>query len=434
MAPLEILCVSCLLFCTNPDEANALFMCTYDLAENVNPLFFTVDKLEKEASNKRGTKKTILGGMNANTILDKKGELITQSGWHTTPLITNTSIVSLFYEAKFSHFLFSNLHWNVCYYDATTGILIKGDILKENQCIAVDKYVSVRISVPDTENVYYCNIVNTSCNEGQSYGSKVLWVGTSLSEGGTYPAVSCKLNGAFLTNNSRSSSKLTRATAPLADAMSLSSTIAELTAAGEDPAYSYENLIIPFINGVTDTVDVIVFEHGYNDANAIEAEIPTIDDIDWEITGADNTFDRSTFSGAFKYLLKKIYTANPLVKIIISGYFEGNSLVGDHYGNRKGKYITQMQAEIAKVFAFPILEVWKYSGFNYSHIPGTSSYVTDYNTLYSTAWSNWDPDADGNITRFQRYAMDDVHPYSDLTGEGPRILEEVYTKLLKGLV
>lgn len=190
--------------------------------------------------------------------------------------------------------------------------------------------------------------------------------------------------------------------------------------------YSFERRILPYLDGTIDSVDVIWFEHGHNDREKIAVEVASgLGTVDWEI---NELADRSTFAGAFSAMLYHIYKAKPDVKIIIGGYFDRWS--ASTSGNRYGADIYAMHKEIQEVYGLQYLPIWESVNMNYFHIPNTSTYISDFNTLYGTSYTTlWD-DGSGNVTLFQFLALDGTHPHSDQSGKALQIFNSIYTKLL----
>ena len=277
--------------------------------------------------------------------------------------------------------------------------------------------------------------------------NNVLWIGTSIPEGATYPKKACNANGYSCLNKSLGSSKLCFEGTYISGAdvnkgRRLTATVDELESLYRDDVtngviteatltmwknYSYENSIIPYIDGTNDTqVSMIVIDHGFNDRATINAQMEDVDNIDW----ASN--DRATFTGAFKYLIDKIQVANPFIKIVIGGYFTNtvNRLSFSYYSPD----ICAMQTLIAEKYNFSILKVWEHTQISDKYIDGTDDYISDFNSTYGTSYTKITPDADGNITALQLYCPDGMHPHSDLTGNCNKRLNAVYTKLLAHMI
>jgi hypothetical protein len=256
----------------------------------------------------------------------------------------------------------------------------------------------------------------------------MLWVGTSIPQWCTYPVNACANLGLKCINTSISSSGLCLNFGVLnnvRDGLDLCETIDEkkfryqgkVSAAMLDTYYnsSYERAILPYLA----QADAIVFDHGVNDAFQINRDITT--GIDW------NNIDRSTYIGAFNYLVKEILKRKPSIRMIIGGYLENQS----NYQVRAGKVICQMQQTISSHYNYALLDVWNYTGIKYTFVPNSATYVKDYNARYGTTYTNFITDASGNITDFQVFCPDGIHPFSDLSGNSDRKLDAIYTNLLK---
>jgi hypothetical protein len=256
----------------------------------------------------------------------------------------------------------------------------------------------------------------------------ILWIGTSIPGGCTYPVNSCKSLGYKCINNSIGSSGICLKNGVLGtgrDGRDLSETIEEkrvrykdyVSAATLESYYdmSYERVILPYL----DQVQVIVFDHGYNDGSQIAKDVAA--GIDW------NSLDRTTYIGAFNYIIKQILTRKPSMRIVIGGFYENKSEVNI----RAGKVVCQMQDSVAHHYGYPLLDVWNYSGVTYDFVPNSANYLKDFNAKYGTNYEKYIVDADGNITNFQIFSPDAIHPFSDKTGTSDRKLDEVYGTLLR---
>jgi hypothetical protein len=186
-------------------------------------------------------------------------------------------------------------------------------------------------------------------------------------------------------------------------------------------SYSYESRILPYLN----QVDAIVFDHGYNDSFWINAEINNgIENINW------NSTNRSTYIGAFNYLMWEIFRKKPTIKIIIGGYMENQS----EYNIGRGKVICQMQEIIANHYQFSIIKVWEQSGMTFDFVPNSADYIDSFNAKFRTDYEKNISDDQGNITYFQMYNPDNVHPHTDKTGNALKVLSDIYTEELKKIL
>lgn len=278
---------------------------------------------------------------------------------------------------------------------------------------------------------------------GTHSGKTILWIGTSIPEGATYPQVACNNNRYNCINNALGASRMRwtgikQSSVNSWSGRSLTATVDELETTYRSSVTdgsisesdlnqwkdkSYQRSIIPYIDGTNTTqVDAIVIDHGFNDRENIAELLENESSIDW------NSRDRSNFIGAFNYLLDRIQEINPTIKIVIGGYFQ------NHYAPYFSEQICRMQKMIAEHYGFEILPVWEYSQINDKHVIGTSTYIQEFNSKYGTDYTKMEPDEDGNIIALQLYCPDKVHPHSDLTGNCNKRLDAVYTKLLRSIV
>lgn len=274
---------------------------------------------------------------------------------------------------------------------------------------------------------------------GPSSEKSILWLGTSIPEGSDYPEVSCQKLGYNCINNSRGSSYIVSSpaagVAPFADSagFSLSETVAEKEAkwrpfvtAGDITEsqlnnwklYSYENLILPYL----DSIEGIVIDHGYNDRYNLPAIVAAGEEsIDW------NSTDRTTFLGALRYLINEILRRKPFMKIIIGGYFQNSFDLSGYNGSSVCKILEWA----ARHYNTPLLDAWNYSGIGNLHVLDTQDYISNFNAIYGTSYTKFHPDGAGNIMTFQLFCPDAVHPHSDLTGAANKRLNAIFTKLLR---
>lgn len=202
--------------------------------------------------------------------------------------------------------------------------------------------------------------------------------------------------------------------------------------------FGYDNLIIPYLNGTKGNCDIVIFDHGWNDVNrSLRAMYEKINDgtINDEYM---QSRDRNTFIGAFNFLYDKILEANPKVRIIIAGYHENesNNSVGPE-NNKKaigyyGKEVCAVQEYIAKYYGLPLIKMWEKTNFTFKQIvPNTSNYLQDMG--YSR--EAFIKDNNGNISLFDYYHPDGIHPYSSEKvggAMGETYLTNIYIQELQG--
>ena len=276
---------------------------------------------------------------------------------------------------------------------------------------------------------------------GESPLGKVLWVGTSIPAGCTYPAKSCQNLGTTCINKAIGASFVMFDSTPVTsagpyDGLALSASVQELETKfrgavtsgsiteaklDEFKQASYENVILPYL----DEVKTIVLDHGYNDGYNLQAVVAAGEDaVDWTST------DRTTFIGAMNYVIRQIWQRKPFMKIIIGGYFQNQFNADAH----NGEYVCEVLTWIARHYNLPLLDTWNYAGMGTEYVPNSSSYISDFNATYGTSYTPQYTDQNGNIMRFQLYCPDFVHPWTDLTGNSNKILDRIFTKLLRDLL
>jgi len=175
---------------------------------------------------------------------------------------------------------------------------------------------------------------------------KIIWVGTSIPAGKSpsYPKSIGKYLNAKVVNEAVGSSGIiwdgTRA-------LSLSATIAELTASF--PGYesqSYQNKLIG------KAPDLVVFDHGHNDRlQATGAGLGTIDSM-----------DRTTFYGAFNYVINALYADNPNVRIAFvtpPNRYTSNGTETTAMDNTRLAILA-----LANKYGAPVCDLMKLSNFN----------------------------------------------------------------------
>ena len=204
-------------------------------------------------------------------------------------------------------------------------------------------------------------------------------------------------------------------------------------------SYSYESLIIPYIDGTLASCDTVVIDHGYNDRSII------INEASWHPSEGETQFSvgsgrqwledlcdpldssmvsETYFQGrwwndesvsskkhympAMIFLAKKIWAVNPRIKIIIGNYFATKSNVfGAEFGNdRLGEFVCLANTAIASWLRVNCVEVWKHTGIYNRNLPAGNDY--------------------------QLFCPDGVHPHSDSTGHSNKIIAGVYINAIRG--
>jgi len=247
---------------------------------------------------------------------------------------------------------------------------------------------------------------------------KVLWIGTSIPAGngtltGTYPLqVKSNLEIKTLYNNSISASGIVKFSGYLGngrDGLDLSETVAEKEARYRSKVQdgtiseatlnryksaSFEKCLLPYINGSVDSCDTVIIDHGYNDRDVLATE------IDSNVVLSNK--DRSSFIGAFNYIIDKIYAINPKIRIIVIGFY-----MKDNYYNGNG---------------------WEMHGKDIDTVLNKIS--TFYNFMYIPTYRG----SCINPANFKNMCPDGVHPHSDANGTAVKNIAEYLTNSLRDIL
>ena len=215
---------------------------------------------------------------------------------------------------------------------------------------------------------------------------------------------------------------------------------------------SYEDRIIPYIDGTRASCDTVIIDHGYNDrdnivgcaGNYADATldysslkddgskypdpsrfrgwyfINHLGDRDYykgelymngccyEATIGSNGM-KHEYMGALTHIIMAIKKVNPNIKIIIGNYFAQRN----PYQDDLSPYITKANEGVAKWFSLQCVNVYQYTSI-------INKSYTDKNGITQTD--------------FYRFCPDGVHPHSDLTGHSNRVIASVYINQLRGIV
>ena len=242
--------------------------------------------------------------------------------------------------------------------------------------------------------------------QGSKYwvGKSILWLGTSIPEGGaiidgkwnTYPGLIADELGTTMYNRAKGSSMMragdhSRVTQedPFGwtgrhyslPAYSLSMTIDEkqdfidnydywktqITGAPESLtdsekatilSCSYENRLLPYLSNGEHPVDLFVFDHGYNDAfNNPGAAKEDLQDM---LAEPEDPTDRTYFLGALRYLINIILEDNPKARIVFIGHYESDRYTA----------VYKAQEKAHEIWGYPLFRTWEYMGFSQNEING----------------------------------------------------------------
>lgn len=210
-------------------------------------------------------------------------------------------------------------------------------------------------------------------------------------------------------------------------------------------ASSFENRLLPYLNGTYDMPDLFVIDHGHNDwksyytlPDGTTPDIglePTVANISGDILAEDTymtsnncakltaflgslanipvsqkdaflaAINRNCFKGAVGFICTLILRYNPRAKIV---------LIGNIDTEKQG--LTQAQDEISYDWCYPIAKIWNQFGLGAHYIPGTA-------TTWAVAGTT-------DLTQKNVYIKDNVHPYTDTTGEMTQRITKVLSDFL----
>ena len=217
---------------------------------------------------------------------------------------------------------------------------------------------------------------------------------------------------------------------------------------------SFEHKLLPYLDGSKPMPDLFVIDHGHNDwkyrdANGnIDIELePTLENIQNGLLAEDaymtaNNYEnlkkyfgdlsgipedkleafaasvnRNCYKGAVNFILTLILCHNPHARIVFISNYEYENGYGKEYSN-----VIDAQRALAEEWCFPIFEIYKYLGYSDKIIPGSKDYMTETYPDYTF---------DKDVTVYESYNVDKVHPSSDTTGTANQIYAGLIAEFLK---
>lgn len=220
-------------------------------------------------------------------------------------------------------------------------------------------------------------------------------------------------------------------------------------------AASFEDRLLPYLNGTYPMPDLFVLDHGHNDfkynlSNG-QSDIglePTIENIsstelaeDSYMTADNNaklesffgslanipsvqkeafiaSLNRNCYIGAMNFIITLILRYNPHARIVFISNYEYEN--GD---NISYSPLIPAQEELASSWAFPLCRVWQYLGFSNHIIPSSMNWFnSEYPSVTQTS---------SDVTCFRAYNPDKVHPHSDITGDANAVYAGVISEFIK---
>lgn len=197
---------------------------------------------------------------------------------------------------------------------------------------------------------------------------------------------------------------------------------------------SFENKLVPYLNGTKQMPDLFVFDHGHNDVKsyystqegeidaAIEPTTENIPNIFVEDTNMTNdsyagltkyfgsldninpsdlqkfiaSVNRNSFIGAMNFLITLILRYNPRARILIITDYENLTIY---------KSAVDAQIKIANSWLFPCCEIYNKLGYSQHIIPGTKNY-------WAESGSSNDGYTGYDLSEQRIWAKDGTHPHS----------------------
>ena len=217
---------------------------------------------------------------------------------------------------------------------------------------------------------------------------------------------------------------------------------------------SFEAKLLPYLDGRKPMPDLFVIDHGHNDwkyrdANGnIDIELePTVQNIkngllaeDTYMTANDYanlkkyfgdlsdfpqdkleefaaSVNRNCFKGAVNFIMTLILSRNPHARIVFISNYEYENGYNKAYYN-----VVDAQKALAEEWCFPIFEIYKYLGYSDKIIPGSNDYMSSLYPGYTF---------DEDVTVYEIYNVDKVHPSSDTTGTANKIYAGLIAAFLR---
>lgn len=221
-------------------------------------------------------------------------------------------------------------------------------------------------------------------------------------------------------------------------------------------AASFEDKLLPYLDGTEDMPDLFVIDHGHNDFKYLlsnnTSDIglePTVANIGEELA-ADSfmtandcaklesfmgSFDdipsakkadfvaslnRNCYIGAVNFIITLILHYNPRARIVFISNYEYEDGIHTSYAP-----LIPAQESLAESWAFPLCEVWKKYGYSAHFIPGSKTW---FNTKYPAVTA-----ATTDVQVAKIYTPDGVHPHSDPSGNANRVYAGILAEWLKSI-
>lgn len=163
-------------------------------------------------------------------------------------------------------------------------------------------------------------------------------------------------------------------------------------------SWSYENKLIPYLDGTKIMPDLFIFEHGHNDYAPDMSGIPSTnpDDI--------NGYNRSLYSDIMAFYFRLIWEANPQAQILIVSHYANDTT--------KSKRIFEAQKECAE-----------------------HNKVWFCNIADNIGWSQQKVTVNGILkTRLEHCLPDALHPSTDISGNAVKREARIIANYIKAFI
>lgn len=217
---------------------------------------------------------------------------------------------------------------------------------------------------------------------------------------------------------------------------------------------TFETKLLPYLDGTKPMPDLFVIDHGHNDwkyrdANGeIDIELePSVENIKNGLLAEDTymtannyenlkkyfgdlsdipeekleefaaSVNRNCFKGSVNFIITLILTHNPYARIVFISNYEYDNGYNKAYHN-----VIDAQKALSEEWCFPIFEIYKYLGYSDKIIPGTKDYLSSLYPEY---------DFEEDVTVYELYNIDKVHPSSEKIGKANEIYAGLIAEFLK---
>lgn len=261
--------------------------------------------------------------------------------------------------------------------------------------------------------IYQKNITDSAYS-----GKNVVWIGTSIPAGEgerKYPEILSRRLGFNLKNKAIGASYFSKASISSdanAPVTCLSMTKAEMTAKWGAKAQLFASFEEVF-KAIDANTDIVVFDHGYNDRDAITA-VMKAGGFEADLKGTPQGEIQKQLKDDIALLVREIKSRAPRTKIVVCGYFTqhhdawvgDNSLSGTQYVSTK--YICDWAAELAESLSVECWPVWQLLDVHDAKYEPMSGVV------------------------FRDFCPDDVHPHSEASGKSIRLYADAVERAMLG--